>query len=369
MPSTPEGPTSAAMTVRGFNPVTGDPDRLAAQVSELVGGDYSLTLCAATDAGAARLSTVLAEGGTHAPALGSATGAPGAVVVSVPLSAGFILPDCKVAVLAESDITGRRMPHRRARPRARATDGFFDDLTIGSFVVHRQHGVARFEGVTTRVLGGATRDYLILQYRGSDRLYLPVDQIEAITAYSGGETPTLSKMGGADWQRTRARARAAAGEVAEELVKLYRRRLEVKGHAFGPDTVWQTEMESSFDFVETDDQLRAIADVKADMEQPRPMDRLICGDVGFGKTEVSVRAVFKAVQDGKQAAVLAPTTLLASQHAQTFADRYAPYPVRVELLSRFLSPAQQRKVIEGLADGSVDVVIGTHRLLGSDVVF
>ncbi|HWE65938.1 MAG TPA: transcription-repair coupling factor, partial [Acidimicrobiales bacterium] len=199
--------------------------------------------------------------------------------------------------------------------------------------------------------------------------YLPVDQIEAITAYTGGETPTLSKMGGADWQRTRAKARASAGEVAEELVELYRRRLAVEGHAFGPDTPWQAEMESSFEFVETDDQLKAIADVKADMEQPRPMDRLVCGDVGFGKTEVSVRGVFKAVQDGKQAAVLAPTTLLASQHAQTFADRFAPYPVRVELLSRFLSAAQQKKVIAGLADGSVDVVIGTHRLLGQDVVF
>ena len=275
-----------------------------------------------------------------------------------------------MAVLSETDVTGRRMPHRRARPRARATDGFFDDLTVGSFVVHRQHGVARFEGVTSRTMGGTTRDYLILQYRGSDRLYLPVDQIEAITAYSGGETPTLSKMGGSDWQKTRAKARAAAGEVAEELVQLYRRRLAVQGHAFGPDTPWQTEMEGAFEFVETDDQLSAIADVQGGrMEEPRPMDRLICGDVGFGKTEVSVRAVFKAIQDGKQAAVLAPTTLLASQHAQTFADRYAPYPIRVELLSRFLSAAQQKKVIAGLADGSVDVVIGTHRLLGADIAF
>jgi transcription-repair coupling factor (superfamily II helicase) len=369
LPSTPEGPSTAAMTVRGFNPVTGDPERLAAQVSELVGRRYSVTLCAATAPGAQRVSAVLGEGGIYAPALTAATGAVGPAVVTAALSSGFVLPDCRVAVLSEADITGRRVPHRRARPRARATDGFFDDLAIGSFVVHRQHGVARFEGVTSRTMGGTTRDYLILQYRGSDRLYLPVDQIEAITAYSGGETPTLSKMGGTDWQRTRARARQAAGEVAEELVKLYRRRLEVEGHAFGPDTPWQTEMESSFGFVETDDQLKAIADVKADMELPRPMDRLVCGDVGFGKTEVSVRAVFKAVQDGKQAAVLAPTTLLASQHAQTFADRYAPYPVRVELLSRFLSPVQQRKVVEGLADGSIDVVIGTHRLLGQDVVF
>jgi transcription-repair coupling factor (superfamily II helicase) len=369
LPVTPEGPATPAMTVRGFSPVAGDPARLAGQVTQLVGDGYAVTLCAATTGGATRLAAVLAEEGLHVPVRSESGGQPGAVVVTAPLSTGFILPDCHVAVLSESDITGRRMPHRRARPRARATDGFFDDLAVGSFVVHRQHGVARFEGVTSRTMGGTTRDYLILQYRGSDRLYLPVDQIEAITAYSGGESPTLSKMGGADWQRTRAKARAAASEVADELVQLYRRRLAVEGHAFGPDTPWQTEMEASFEFVETEDQLKAIADVKADMEEPRPMDRLICGDVGFGKTEVSVRAVFKAVQDGTQAAVLAPTTLLASQHAQTFADRFAPYPVRVELLSRFLSPAQQKKVIEGLADGSVDVVIGTHRLLGQDVVF
>jgi transcription-repair coupling factor (superfamily II helicase) len=369
LPATPEGPATQAMTVRGFSPVAGDPARLAGQVTQLVGDGYAVTLCAATTGGATRLAAVLAEEGLHVPVRSERGGEPGAVVVTAPLSTGFILPDCHVAVLSEADITGRRMPHRRARPRARATDGFFDDLAVGSFVVHRQHGVARFEGVTSRTMGGTTRDYLILQYRGSDRLYLPVDQIEAITAYSGGESPTLSKMGGADWQRTRAKARAAASEVADELVQLYRRRLAVEGHAFGPDTPWQTEMEASFEFVETEDQLKAIADVKADMEEPRPMDRLICGDVGFGKTEVSVRAVFKAVQDGTQAAVLAPTTLLASQHAQTFADRFAPYPVRVELLSRFLSPAQQKKVIEGLADGSVDVVIGTHRLLGQDVVF
>jgi transcription-repair coupling factor (superfamily II helicase) len=369
LPSVPEGPGTRALTVRGFAPVAGDPARLAAQVTQLVGDGYAVTLCAATTGGATRLAAVLAEEGVHVPVADVRGTAPGAVIVTAPLSSGFILPDCKVAVLSESDITGRRLPHRRARPRTRATDGFFDDLAVGSFVVHRQHGVARFDGVTSRTMGGTTRDYLILQYRGSDRLYLPVDQIEAITAYSGGETPTLSKMGGADWQRTRAKARAAAGEVAEELVELYRRRLAVEGHAFGPDTPWQTEMEASFEFVETEDQLKAIADVKADMEEPRPMDRLICGDVGFGKTEVSLRAVFKAVQDGTQAAVLAPTTLLASQHAQTFADRFAPYPVRVELLSRFLSTAQQKKVVEGLADGSIDVVIGTHRLLGQDVVF
>ncbi len=369
LPPVPEGPATAALTVRRFDPVAGDPARLAAGVTGLVSRRYSVTLCAATAAGATRLSEALAAEGVHAPVRPVAPGTPGVCVVVAPLTSGFILPDANVAVLSETDVTGRRVPHRRARPRARAADGFFDDLEAGSFVVHRQHGVARFEGVTTRTMGGTTRDYLILQYRGSDRLYLPVDQIEAITPYSGGESPTLSKMGGADWQRTRAKARAAAGEVAAELVQLYRRRLAVEGRAFGPDTPWQTEMESSFGFVETEDQMKAIADVKADMEEPRPMDRLVCGDVGFGKTEVAIRAAFKAVQDGSQAAVLAPTTLLASQHAQTFADRYAPYPVRVELLSRFLSPAQQRQVVQGLADGSVDVVVGTHRLLAQDVVF
>ncbi|HSZ36912.1 MAG TPA: transcription-repair coupling factor, partial [Acidimicrobiales bacterium] len=369
LPPVPEGPATPALRVGRFDSVAGDPARLAGGVTRLVGEGYSVTLCAATGPGAARLSSILAEQGVHAAVVGVAPAQPGVAVVVAPLASGFVLPDAKVAVLSETDVTGRRMPHRRARPRARAADGFFDDLEAGSFVVHRQHGVARFDGVTTRTMGGTTRDYLILQYRGSDRLYLPVEQIEAITPYSGGESPTLSKMGGADWQRTRAKARAAAGEVAAELVELYRRRLAVEGHAFGADTPWQLEMEAAFGFVETEDQLKAISDVKADMEEARPMDRLVCGDVGFGKTEVAIRAVFKAVQDGKQAAVLVPTTLLASQHAQTFAERYAPYPLRVELLSRFLSPAQQREVVLGLAEGSVDVVIGTHRLLAQDVQF
>ena len=282
---------------------------------------------------------------------------------------GFVLPGSRIAVLAESDVTGRRRPHRQARARARPVDGFFDDLSPGSYVVHRQHGVARYGGMVTRTMGGATRDYLLLEYRGDDKLYLPTDQIEQLTPYAGGESPSVSRLGGSEWQRARSKARAAVHEIAEELVALYRRRLQVTGHAFGPDTPWQAELESSFPFVETSDQLRAIEEVKADMELPQPMDRLVCGDVGFGKTEVAIRAVFKAVQDGFQAAVLVPTTLLASQHFQTFADRYAPFPVKVEMLSRFLTPAQTRSVLSRLADGSVDVVVGTHRMLGGDVRF
>jgi transcription-repair coupling factor (superfamily II helicase) len=249
------------------------------------------------------------------------------------------------------------------------TEGFFDDLKPGDFVVHQVHGVARFAGLVKRALAGSERDYMLLEYRGSDKLYVPSDQIDAITPYSGGEQPTLSRLGGSDWERQKSRVRAASRKIARELVQLYQRRAAGSGHAFSPDTPWQREMEQAFPYPETADQLKATAEVKADMERPVPMDRLVCGDVGFGKTEVAIRAVFKAVQDGYQAAVLVPTTLLADQHYQVFSERYEPYPVRVEMLSRFLTNAEARRVAEGLADGSVDVVIGTHRLLGDNVRF
>ena len=220
-----------------------------------------------------------------------------------------------------------------------------------------------------RSIGGAERDYLLLEYRGDDRLYVPSDQIESVRHYSGGDSPTLSRMGGADFARSKAKVASEVATIAQELVVLYQKRVNAKGHAFGGDTPWQREMEDAFPFAETPDQLQAINDVKADMEAERPMDRLVIGDVGFGKTEVAIRAAFKAVQDGFQVAVLVPTTLLAQQHYATFADRFAPYPVRVEALSRFLTPKQSRVVADGLASGDVDVVIGTHRLLSGDINF
>jgi transcription-repair coupling factor (superfamily II helicase) len=365
MPAVPEDPATPVVEVRSPEPLRGDPARLAKLLAEAPPGATSV-VCAATHAAAGHLAAQLAAEGVTAlvadePVLGALT------VVTSPLSGGFAAGDLRV--WADADVTGRRPVHRAPRPRSRSVEGFFDDLVVGSFVVHRHHGVARFAGVTTRELGGVTRDYLILEFRGSDRLYLPTDQIEAITAYSGGETPTLSRMGGAEWQRTTARAKAAAGEIADELIALYRERAGSVGHAFSPDTLWQREVEALFPFTETVDQLAAIEDVRADMEVPRPMDRLVCADVGFGKTEVAIRAVFKCVQDSKQAAVLVPTTLLASQHFQTFSDRFAGYPVRIEMLSRFLTDADARRVVEGIGDGSVDVVIGTHRLLADQVVF
>ncbi|MFA9566324.1 MAG: transcription-repair coupling factor, partial [Acidimicrobiales bacterium] len=246
---------------------------------------------------------------------------------------------------------------------------FFEDLSVGDTVVHEHHGVARFGGMVTRSMGGAERDYLLLEYRSGDKLYVPSDQIDAVRHYTGGENPSLSRLNGTDWQKAKSKVRSAVAEIAQELVVLYQTRVSSTGVAFGPDTPWQTELEASFPFEETPDQLVAIESVKADMERPVPMDRLVCGDVGFGKTEVAVRAAFKAVQEGKQVAILVPTTLLAQQHGQTFAERYAPYPLRVEVLSRFLTPAQGRKVTEGIESGEVDVVIGTHRLLSEDIRF
>ncbi|MDQ3462822.1 MAG: transcription-repair coupling factor, partial [Actinomycetota bacterium] len=258
---------------------------------------------------------------------------------------------------------------RAPRSRQRDTAGFFDDLRAGSFVVHHQHGVARYGGMVTRSIGGAERDYLLLEYRGGDKLYVPSDQIDAVRHYTGGEDPSPSRLGGGDWQRTKAKVKAEGQHVAQELVVLYQRRAAAAGHTFAPDSVWQREMEDAFPYKETPDQDRAIIEVKADMERAQPMDRLVCGDVGFGKTEIALRAAFKAVQDGMQVAVLVPTTLLAQQHGTTFGDRLAPYPVRVEVLSRFLTTAQATQVLRGLADGEVDIVIGTHRLLSGDVEF
>jgi transcription-repair coupling factor (superfamily II helicase) len=355
----PDGPDTPQVLASGWDPVVGDGSGLIQRLVGLQRDGFRIVVGADGEGSADRLRERLASEGVSAE------------VVVAPLERGTVLraDPVKLAILAESDLTGRRRAHRRARPRRRDTEGFFDDLKVGDYVVHHQHGVARYGGMVKRAIGGVERDYLLLEYKGDDRLYVPSDQIDAVRHYTGGEAPTLNRLGGDAWQRTKARVRAAVAEIAQELVVLYQKRLREPGHAFAPDTPWQRELEDAFPYQETPDQLKAIADVKADMEAPAPMDRLVCGDVGFGKTEIAIRAAFKAVQDGKQAAVLVPTTLLAQQHYQTFSDRFAGYPVRVEVLSRFLTPGQARKVTQGLASGDVDVVIGTHRLLSPDVTF
>ncbi|MGQ0624473.1 MAG: transcription-repair coupling factor [Sporichthyaceae bacterium] len=302
-----------------------------------------------------------------------------ALVTCAQLDGGFVDAERKLVVLTDADLVSRsgaatrdlrgRLPTRRKA----AIDPLA--LRAGDYVVHEQHGVGRYVEMVARTVQGATREYLVIEYAASkrgqpgDRLYCPTDALEQVTRYVGGESPALHRLGGADWQKAKGRARKAVKQIAGELIRLYAARTSAPGHAFSPDTVWQRELEDAFAYVETPDQLAAIDEVKADMEKPYPMDRVICGDVGYGKTEIAVRAAFKAVQDGMQVAILVPTTLLAQQHFATFCDRYSAFPVTVRNLSRFNSKDEADAVLAGLADGSVDVVIGTHRLLSPSTTF
>jgi transcription-repair coupling factor (superfamily II helicase) len=301
---------------------------------------------------------------------------PGRLVVTTgSLDHGFVLdgPDgVRLAVLTGNDLTGGRGSSGRAierLPGRRRNTIDPLELRAGDLVVHEQHGIGRYQELVRRTVNGAQREYVVIAYAPSrrghpeDRLFVPTDSLDQLSRYVGGENPPLHKMGGSEWQKTKARARKAVREIAAQLIQLYAARRATRGHAFGRDTPWQRELEDAFPWVETPDQLSAIDEVKADMEQPVPMDRLICGDVGFGKTEIAIRAAFKAVQDGRQVAVLAPTTLLAQQHFNTFSERMAQFPVEIRQLSRFVTQTDAARTLAGIADGSVDVVIGTHRLL------
>jgi len=362
----PESPDTPRLAATAFDPVVGDTGGLAQRLGALGAAGSRVVLAADGTGSADRLIHVLADDGVEVTPGAIAPGVVGVLVA--PLDRGVVVPGAGIALVAEADLTGRRRVHRRVRGARRGAD-LYDALSPGDFVVHQVHGVARYQGMVQRSIGGVARDYLLLEYKGDDKLYVPTDQVAAVRRYTGGETPTLHRMGGADFEKSKSRVRAAVREIAQELVVLYRRRLASPGHAFPPDTPWQREVEEAFPYEETPDQAKAIDDVKRDMEEPRPMDRLVCGDVGFGKTEVAVRAAFKAAQDNKQVAVLVPTTLLANQHGQTFRERFASYPVRVEVLSRFLTPKEQDAVVAGVASGDVDVVIGTHRLLSDDIGF
>ena len=300
-----------------------------------------------------------------------------AYLITTQLHHGFIDEENRIIVFTESDITGAqdsrvattRMPSRRKR----TIDPL--ELKSGDYVVHEQHGVGRYIELVNRVVAGASREYLVIEYAASkrgqpaDRVYVPTDALEQITRYIGGETPALHRIGGGDWIKAKSRAKKAVKEIAGELIRLYAARTSSPGYAFSPDTTWQRELEDSFAYVETPDQLVTINEVKADMERPYPMDRIVCGDVGYGKTEIAIRAAFKAVQDGKQVAVLVPTTLLAQQHYATFTNRYSGFPLKVAGLSRFNSNKEINEALSGLETGNTDVVIGTHRLLSDDVKF
>jgi len=374
--------TIAARDVEGYR---GDLERAVTDVRALQRDGWRLVLTTEGHGPARRMVEQLGAADVPARLVGEITGEPEGGVVLVtpaPVGPGFVATDLRLAVFSESDLTGRagsstrdmrKMPSRRRN----VVDPL--QLRTGDYVVHEQHGVGKFVELIQRTTGSAsnaaTREYMVIEYASSkrgqpgDRLFVPTDQLDQVTKYSGGESPALNKMGGGDWAKTKGRARKAIKEIAAELIRLYSARMATPGHAFGPDTPWQRELEDAFAYVETPDQLVTIDEVKADMEKSVPMDRLVCGDVGYGKTEIAIRAAFKAVQDGKQVAVLVPTTLLVQQHLDTFTERYAPFPVTVRSLSRFQTDAEAREVVAALADGSVDVVIGTHRLITGEVRF
>jgi transcription-repair coupling factor (superfamily II helicase) len=293
-------------------------------------------------------------------------------IFPTPLSAGFVLPNERLVVVTDSELFNAPYKPRKKRWKGTAAVKSPSDLREGDYVVHIHHGIGIYRGIVRQEVLGKESDYLVIEYAEGERLYVPVHQIDRVRKYvavDGGEPPLSSLSNNKRWLRLRQKAKENAEQVAKELLELYARRQIAEGFAFSPDTPWQREMEDAFPFVETEDQLRAIEEVKADMESPRPMNRLVCGDVGFGKTEIAIRAAFKAVMDGKQVAMLVPTTVLALQHYQTFTQRLAPYPVKIAMLSRLQSPKEQKEVINGLRTGAIDIVIGTHRLLSDDVKF
>ncbi|HZP95243.1 MAG TPA: transcription-repair coupling factor [Candidatus Limnocylindria bacterium] len=322
---------------------------------------------------AARLAELLADREvTAAPHDGIAEPpAPGSLVLArVPLAEGFSVAELGLRVFTDAEVFGFRKPRHPERRRRRVAMGsFLSDLKPGDHVVHEEHGIARFERFVTKEVAGVVREYLELAFAGTDVVALPTERVDKVTRYVGGTPPALSALGGREWAATKRKAKKAAEEIARELLTLYAARETVHAYAFGRDTPWQIEMENAFPFTETPDQLQAVEDTKRDMERGRPMDRLIVGDVGYGKTEVALRAAFKAVQEGKQVAVLVPTTVLAQQHYETFSERLATFPVHVAMLSRFRTPAEQKEVVAGIESGEVDIVIGTHRLLQKDVRF
>ncbi len=373
---------SRSIAIRPVEAYRGDIEGAITDIKSWLTNGSRVVLVSEGHGPAERMAEVLKEHDVPArlvESVDTAESVPESVVVLTTgrLDSGFVSESLCLAVLTGDDLSGqrastkdmRRMPTRRKRQ----IDPL--DLKPGDYVVHEQHGVGRYVEMRQREIKGSTREYLVLEYGASrtrgqsqpDRLYVPADTLDQVTRYVGGEQPSLDRLGGADWARRKGRARKAVKQIAAELIKLYAARQATKGHAFGPDSPWQRELEDAFPFVETVDQLSTVDEVKRDMEQHVPMDRLVCGDVGYGKTEIAVRAAFKAIQDGKQVAVLVPTTLLVQQHLSTFAERMSGFPVVLKALSRFQSDAEAAAVIEGLREGSIDIVIGTHRLLNPDI--
>jgi len=373
--------TSATfLDYNAIDPLRADMDRAVTALQEAIDAGFSIIFSAAGHGMTERYAGIFRNADLPVVIVPELRAIPTKASVHITQSSiahGFSSLSARILFITERDLTGSkasakdgaRMPSKRKQ----AVDPL--ELRAGDFVVHEQHGIGRYVEMVQRTIGGITREYLVIEYasakRGQpgDRVFVPTDTLEQVSKYIGGESPTVHRIGSGEWQKAKGRARKAVKQIAGELIRLYAARTSSPGYAFSPDTPWQRELEDAFSYIETPDQLSTIEEVKRDMEKPYPMDRIICGDVGYGKTEIAIRAAFKAVQDGKQVAVLVPTTLLVQQHAKTFAERYAGFPIRVAGLSRFNSAKESKEILSELTAGSVDVVIGTHRLLSQDVVF
>ncbi|HJP71428.1 MAG TPA: transcription-repair coupling factor [Candidatus Limnocylindria bacterium] len=350
-------------------PLAGRADRAGAWLIERAESGRAVVV---TTDQASRVGELLDEAGRPTAGLAElrAAPSPGEIgLVHGSLSAGFTHLPSELLVLTDRELFGATRVRRLTGSKRVVTRDLIGKLQPGDHVVHVDHGIARYAGMTQRTFGEDVKEYLQLDFAGTDKIFLPADQIGRITRYSGGPAPGLSKLGGTEWERTKRRVRRAVGDLARELIEIYAARESAPGFAFSGDTTWQRELDESFPYTETPDQARSIEEVKADMLRRRPMDRLVVGDVGYGKTEVALRAAFKAVQDGKQVAVLVPTTVLAQQHLLTFQRRLAAFPVEVAMLSRFVSKKEQERIVEAVADGGVDILIGTHRILSKDISF
>jgi len=354
----------------------GHTDMAVREIKGLTGSGYRVILACSSEERAQGIRDIFGREGLYPVASGRFTGAecfdPGrSYIVMGSLSAGMVFPQEKLCIISDEDIFGHRREKGKRRSRSGRRLSSFAELEKGDYVVHENHGIGKFLGIEQLTTQGETKDYIKIRYAGGDLLYVPVSQMDIVQKYVGSEgvTPKVNKLSGDDWKNTKARAKAAVASMTEELMQLYGKRRAAGGYSFGRDTVWQQEFEESFPYEETDDQLRAAQEIKDDMEKPEPMDRLLCGDVGYGKTEVAARAIFKCLVEGKQAAVLVPTTILANQHYETLKARFADYPFIVEMMSRFRSEKDLSRIAEEVSTGAVDLVIGTHRILSSDVKF
>ncbi|HEX2884439.1 MAG TPA: transcription-repair coupling factor [Candidatus Limnocylindria bacterium] len=350
-------------------PLPGRAERAGTWLVELAARDRRVVV--STDQ-ASRVGELLEEAGRPTAPVAElrAAPAPGAIgLVHGSLTGGFVHLPSGLTVITDRELFGATRVRRLTGGKRVVTRDLIGKLQPGDHVVHVDHGIARYAGMTQRTFGTDVKEYLQLDFAGTDKIFLPADQIGRITRYSGGPAPALSKLGGTEWERTKRRVRRAVGDLARELLEIYAAREAAQGHAFAADTTWQRELEESFPYTETPDQARSIEEVKADMLRRRPMDRLVVGDVGYGKTEVALRAAFKAVQDGKQVAVLVPTTVLAQQHLRTFEQRLGAFPIRIGMLSRFVSKKEQDRIVRETAEGAIDILIGTHRILSKDIGF